>query len=231
MVSPHPGPGLASRASPRAAGRAPEVVVKICGVRDPEGAAAVEASGADFAGLLFVPGRRRALDLGRARAVRARLERARPVGVFLDAPPEVVEETAAELGLTWIQLHGREPPGYARRLTQVGLRIVRALSLSGAPPSRAALAAHEPYVEVFLVDGENPGSGTLVDDEALGVDPATLTARPVWLAGGLTPDNVQARLRRTGARGVDVASGVERDGALDPARVHAFVARAKGHRP
>jgi phosphoribosylanthranilate isomerase len=69
------------------------------------------------------------------------------------------------------------------------------------------------------------GSGTAAD---LGVAAALAAQMPVWLAGGLTPENVDAAVRRVRPWAVDVSSGVETGGEKDPAKIAAFVRAAKG---
>lgn len=209
--------------------------VKICGIRDLHGAMAARDAGATFGGLLFVPGRRRSVDVDLARALIPHLGDVEPVGVFLDAPLEDVRRTAEALGLRTVQLHGAEPPRYAEALARDGLRIIRAVSAGdGGAPLEARLSPFVATSLAFLVDGAAPGSGrpasaAQVGDDRLGAL-ATRLGRPVWLAGGLTPENVRAALEATGATGADVASGVEVDGEQNPARVRAFVRAAKDER-
>lgn len=226
-------------------------IVKICGVRTEAGADAVAASGADLAGLLLVPGRRRAIDLERASTLIPRLLPVEPVGVFLDASLETILHAARTLGLRTVQLHGSERPALGLALLQEGLRVIRALSVRGAV-DEALFAPHRAYASAFLLDAPSPGSGHRIPLAALQLGPrahgpdgpdrpdrpdrpdgppasflAALAGRPVWLAGGLDPDNVAAALHETGATGVDVASGIEVSGEPCPIRIQAFVAAAR----
>ncbi|MCA9572467.1 MAG: N-(5'-phosphoribosyl)anthranilate isomerase, partial [Myxococcales bacterium] len=114
------------------------------------------------------------------------------------------------------QIHGACP--FLPEL--LGFEVIRAL-----PGDARDLATSEgPHVAAFLLDGPRPGSGTAWAWEGVG---AELAGRPVWLAGGLTPENVQQAIARVRPAGVDVASGVERDGSIDPERVGAFVRAAR----
>lgn len=223
---------MVSAPSPRAES-AHRLVVKICGVRDARGARAVAESGADYAGLLFVPGRRRAIEREQARVLLPHLGSAEPVGVFLDAPLATILATAAELGLRTIQLHGREPVEHAAELQAAGLSVIRAGPI-GDEADEARLATHAPFVSAFLVDGARPGSGRPVASAVAGGGRLALLARrlgrPVWLAGGLTPCSVAAAVEDSGASGADVASGIERDGEPDPAQIAAFVAAVRALR-
>ena len=226
------------------------VRVKICGVRDEAGARGVGQARADFAGLLFVPGRRRSVSIDDARTLIPLLRPAEPVGVFRDARPCIILNTAEALGIRTIQLHGSEPPSLARQLRAEGLRIIRAVSApNGIDP--ALFETHRTSTDVFLLDGANPGSGQRIPlftneprrSQRTGGTRSAQTSvslleralsdfagRPVWLAGGLTPENVRRSILLTGANGVDVASGVEREGVQDASRIMHFVEAARGLR-
>lgn len=199
------------------------VTIKICGVRDARGAEAVGQSGADYAGFIFVEGRRRAVDPQVARDLRHRLGTVQPVGVFLDAAADHIRHVAEHVGLAHIQLHGSESPELGFRLREAGYSIIRAVSLR-RPDSLRSLQDWADVAEIFLVDGPRPGSGEPINSAHL---PAEGLARPTWLAGGLAPDNVQERLTQASFEGVDVSSGVELEGRQDPDRIQAFVAAAR----
>ena len=212
------------------------VTVKICGVRDPAGAAAVRDAGADFAGLLFVEGRRRAVRPNHAASLLPALGTTEPVGVFLDMPVEPMLDVLGSLGLDWVQLHGREPPAVAARLAAAGLRVIRALAIGDGGPTwpidSASIDEHRGFVQVFLLDGFEPGSGREVPPERM--EQALRLARasgvPVWRAGGLDSETVAGALGPD-VSGVDAASGVERNGDICPARAAAFVSAAKRKHP
>lgn len=229
--------------------------VKICGVRNVKGARGVRRAGADYAGLLFVPGRRRALTVPQAQALLSELGSVEPVGVFLDTPWQDVLHTAVELGLRTVQLHDHEPPDDGRRLSERGLRVIRAVAVQDHL-HEDLFSPHADYAFAFLLDGLHPGSGQTLPESALqgrarsdrtlvpcpaepgrpGSARLRLAARfacrsPVWLAGGLCPDNVRGALELSGADGVDVASGVEVNGRQDPERIEAFVKAARGNTP
>jgi len=203
--------------------------VKICGLMDEASALAAAAAGADLLGFVFAPSRRR-LTAQRARAiVRALRESAphppvRTVGVFVDECPLRVDDVAAYCGLDYVQLSGHEDGAYLRRLGTpaiVARRATRDLTAAALAPLRETAA-------FLLLDAYSPGAlggtGTACDWEV-----AARVARehPILLAGGLTPDNVAAAIAAVRPLGVDVSSGVETDGRKDPAKIAAFVARAK----
>lgn len=189
--------------------------VKICGLRRPADVEACLAAGVDLLGLNFAPRSRRCLPPDVAKALAARIPEGRGVAVFAAPTLGFVQEVLAHTGLSIAQIHGP-----FLHLQALGGRILRALPASDLH----AAPVEAPFVEGFLLDGPDPGSGQRWAWSELGT---TLEGRPVWLAGGLTPDNVAEAIRRVRPAGVDVASGVEGpDRQLDPARIHAFVRAA-----
>ncbi len=219
------------------AGRAPKLLergsVKICGLREVEHAIAAAAAGADLLGFIFAPTRRYvAPAAARSMIAAARRECDRPilaVGVFVNAAPAEMNAIADEADLDLIQLSGDEPSSTAGLLERPVLR-----ALSPRPGATAAEAIRvgdsEPRDRIlaFLVDGHDPGhfggTGVRADWELAGDLALTV---PMVLAGGLDPDNVAAAISAVAPLGVDVSSGVERDGVKDSELVAAFVRNAK----
>ena len=198
-----------------------DVRVKICGITRPADAVAADKAGADAIGLMFVAESSRVVGLALAReisdAIGPLLTR---VGVFRDAPLEQVLDTASELRLGAVQLHGSEPAEYVARVRQQ-VPVIRAVSFSGQ--SRADLEAAP--VDAVLVDGMRPGSGRAFDWTSA----QHLCGIPrLILAGGLTPDNVGEGVRRLRPYAVDVSSGVEESpGVKDHLLMNTFVARTR----
>lgn len=200
-------------------------VVKICGLTTPEDARAAAAAGADLVGFVFFPGSRRRLGEGEAAWIRELPDTPPRVGVFRDQDPAWVEEMVGRAKLSWVQLHGAEAPEVCAALGRCS-RVIKAVSVNG-PLDWGRLAAWAEVAQI-LFDTASPtggGSGRPFD--------WSLVARrscqfPVWLAGGLEPDNVASAIALVRPQGVDVASGVEiAVGRKDPARMRAFVAAAR----
>lgn len=203
------------------------MMVKICGMTEP---ADVEAArGADALGFIVAsPRSPRNLPLETASELMAL---ARPsqlrVLVTVETDPEVLADLAHRLDPDVLQLHRETPP-------EVRLRLREAL-----PERRLWVGADagaplpEGPVDALVLDHRLPdgygGTGRRVD-----LDAAARITRgafvPVVLAGGLTPGNVAEAVRRVRPQGVDVSSGVQREGAVakDPRKVSAFVEAARG---
>jgi phosphoribosylanthranilate isomerase len=194
------------------------VLVKICGITRREDAEQAIAAGADLVGFVFVPGARRELPPEEAGWVRE-LAGAERVGVFRDAPVELVEEIRRQLALDRVQLHGEEPDDEVRRL---GPRVIRRVR-----PAGGRTWPEIERVADFALPLLDPGAG-----EGVIWPWAELAPPPAGLcfgvAGGLGPDNVAAVVRSLRPALVDVSSGVERaPGVKDPSRVVAFVRVAR----
>jgi len=203
--------------------------VKICGVTRADDARAAFDAGADAIGINFWPGSRRFCGVEAARDI---VEAAGPeslvFGVFVDASREDVLRTVRETGLSGVQLHGGQGPDEA---CDWGLPTILAVAANSreavvrAVRERKEAAAREADAYRLLIDHvSGGGSGLTVDDSLLeGVD-----LRDAVLAGGLTPQNVAARVACLRPFGVDVAGGVESAPGIKDARaVAAFVRAAR----
>jgi phosphoribosylanthranilate isomerase len=218
-------------------------LVKICGVSRPEHALVAAEAGADLIGLVFYPPSHRNVSTEQAAAIVQALRAARhatlAVGLFVNEDPARVNAVADSAGLDLVQLSGDEQPATLARLNRPILRSVRIAAGEGVVRVRERLTAattmlgpREPgplgQPLTPLLDAHVPGfwggTGTQADWDAA----ATLARLwPLFLAGGLTPENVGAAIRAVGPLGVDVSSGVETDKVKDPAKIRAFIAAAR----
>jgi phosphoribosylanthranilate isomerase len=199
------------------------VLVKICGITRLEDGLAAARLGADWLGFNFWPRSRRYLPPTAAASIIERLPPGvLPVGVFVDPTPEELLAAIRTSGVRTVQLHGDETPEFC---AAVRVPVVKGIRVRDSH-ALAALAAYE--VSAFLLDSATPGYGGsgATFDWSLAAEAAASV--PLWLAGGLTPDNVAEAVRRVHPRGVDVASGVESaPGVKDLSRVEAFIRNAK----
>ncbi len=204
------------------------VQVKICGLTNLEDARWAYQCGADLLGFIFVPASPRCVAPAEAAAIIAALRAegcsALCVGVFANAPASEVREIADRCRLDLVQLHGEEPPAYARQMPRP---VIRAHRVRGAVPW-GELLSYPAWA--YLLDSFHPqsagGTGQTWDWDMLrGAAPPAVR----WfLAGGLTPENAAAAVRRLKPWGVDVSSGVEsRPGLKDPVKVRDFIQRVR----
>lgn len=183
-----------------------DVKVKICGITSIDDAQVAVEAGADALGLMFYPGSSRHISLERAESIARGLP---PfilrVGVFADQPPEDVFAAMHYCQLTVLQFHGQETPDYCQRfgvMAMKAFRIKDAQSLLDLPNYRT-----EAYLLDSHVAGQKGGTGHAFN-WALALE-AKKFGKPIFLAGGLTPENVAEAVRIVQPFGVDVSSGVE----------------------
>ena len=162
------------------------MILKMCGMRDPENIRQLDRVGIDWMGFIFYPRSPRYVEkLPDFMPVHARR-----VGVFVDERPEETLAKAKEFGLDYLQLHGTESPEYCCRLRDSGLRIIKAFRIETANDLKA-VAAYEGICSYFLFDAKTPaygGSGKTFDWTVLdGYSGET----PFLLSGGIGPEHFE----------------------------------------
>lgn len=196
--------------------------IKICGVCRPEDAAVAARAGADAIGLIFHPPSPRNISLDRARGILAALPPfVTPVGLFVDATPETVIQTARELGLRHVQLHGNEPPEDVKAVSPLvvvkAVRVERDRFAGRLEAWRDAMGslglANLAGLVLETAGTDRPGGTGVANDwdavrAAQGAGAFDGLPRIV-AAGGLNPDSVAAVVRAIRPYAVDVSSGVE----------------------
>lgn len=209
-------------------------VIKICGIREPEHAAAAADAGADVLGFIFAPARRQVT----AAVARACIEAARQVkpdvlacGVFVNAPADEIAETAREAGLDLVQLSGSEPSAFVGQLPAPATKVFHPkpeLTVEDVVNEISAYQSADVPPVAFLLDAfSSKGAGGTGEKVDWGLAAAVNARVPVVLAGGLDPENVAEAIRMVQPQGVDVSSGVEIDGRKSTERIRAFVAAAR----
>lgn len=209
--------------------------VKICGIRTLKDAITACDLGADALGYNFYSKSKRYLSPATAAEIQGELSRrgyrVTGVGVFVNASSAEICEIIADCNLGYAQLSGDETTEFAHSLPMPWFKAIRpqtdedahAQSLTFSRPNQRP---------ALLVDAYRPGEygGTgHTGDWALA---QTLAAQdPLYLAGGLTPDNVRQAIAQVRPWGVDVASGVESaPGVKDAAKMKRFIEEAKSTR-
>jgi len=204
------------------------IAIKICGLMEPDQAAACAEAGADAIGVVFYPPSPRHVGVAGARAIVAALPPRYPVvGVFADAPAETIVATAAAAGLRVVQLHTPPAAGAYERLARAGLHVIQTLSSRGEA-LRAAAAALPAAARLLVERGRGRLPGGNGAPWEWGGAAVLRGLRPFAIAGGLDPANVAAALAASGADAADASSGVESaPGVKDLARVREFVAAVR----
>jgi phosphoribosylanthranilate isomerase len=207
----------------------PDIRVKICGLRTVADVAAVAAAGAAYIGLNFFPKSPRfvSLVLARELALVAPPGLAK-VALVVDASDATLDAIVEGVPLDMLQLHGHETPERVAEVrARYGLPVMKVLGVADEG-DLAALLDYSVVADQIMIDAKPPKGAVLPGGNGVTFDWRLLVGRkwlrPWMLAGGLTPANVAEAVRLTGARQVDVASGVESaPGVKDHALVAAFV--------
>ncbi len=213
-----------------------DVRVKICGLNTPGDVAVVVKAGAAYAGFNFFPKSPRYVTPETARALAlAAPEGLCKVALVVDAEDAVLDAIVADVPLDMLQLHGHETPARVAEVkARYGLPVMKVIGVA-EEIDLASLLDYQLVADQILIDAKAPKGAVLPGGNGLTFDWRLLVGRkwlkPWMLAGGLTPDNLGQAIQLTGARQVDVASGVESaPGVKDAARIVAFVEAAQGIR-
>jgi len=198
-------------------------LVKICGITNLEDAFEAVEAGADALGFNFYPASPRYIQPGEARRIIDDLgKQVLTVGVFVNEDsPETVESMAKEGGVTALQLHGDESPEFCAALSRRYLIKVLAVIEDFDPDLALAYK-----VQAFMVDAFDKkargGTGRTVD-WSIAMKLKSIVPR-LFLAGGLSPENVTEAISKVRPYAVDVCSALELSpGRKDKERMRAFV--------
>ena len=195
----------------------PRTRIKFCGITRVEDARAAAECGADAIGLLLHSTSDRRIDRETAHRIIAALPPfVTPIGLFVDAPPELIVELSLELGLRHVQLQGHEPPSMVAGLR--GLWVIKAVQVERGGALKQALDEWRrlPNVVGILLEtaGAAHGGGSGVENDwrqiAVHKQAGDFEGMPpIIAAGGLRPDNVASVITMLYPWAVDVASGIE----------------------
>lgn len=202
-------------------------LVKICGLKDEASVAAAVNAGASFLGFVFYEESPRNIDVTEA----AQLARGIPdivetVGLFVDPSDEKINHVLSQVPLTMIQLHGLESPERVMEIKEkFHIPVMKAIPIADESDlefvSSYSKVADWLLFDTKMTDGTSGGSGVFFDWSILSKVRTTL---PWFLAGGLTPENVEAAITMVNPPAVDVSSGVESErGVKSPELIKKFL--------
>jgi len=195
--------------------------VKICGITRPYDALLATHYGADAIGLVFYAPSPRAVSVEQAQEIIQVLPPfITTVGLFVNAAPEFVQHVLAQVPLDILQFHGEESPEYCQSFSRPYIKAVRMKPGTNVND----FAQQYPTARAILLDtfvaGVQGGTGQTFDWKMI---PKHCT-KPIILAGGLTPENVNEAIRATRPYAVDISGGVEKiKGIKDAHKISAFM--------
>jgi len=208
------------------------VEAKICGLSTAETVDAAVKFGARWVGFVTYPRSPRHVasnDVLKALGARVPKSVGR-VGLFVDPDDALLDERLATGALDMLQLQGGETPERVAAIkARTGKPVMKAIKVAEADDVERGIAAYASVADRLMFDA---AEGILPGGNARAFDWTILSGRavplPWFLAGGLTPDNVAEAVRVTGARVVDVSSGVEASrGVKSIDLIRAFLDRVK----
>ncbi|GGL68904.1 phosphoribosylanthranilate isomerase [Wenxinia marina] len=206
--------------------------VKICGLTTPESVDAAVDAGAAYLGFNFFPRSPRAVTLDRARELALAVpDGVAKVALVVDADDAMLDALTDAVPVDILQLHGHETPERVAEVrARYGLPVMKVVGVASAD-DLPLIDAHARVADQLLIDAKAPKGAVLPGGNGVPFDWRLIAGRrwplPWMLAGGLTSANVAEAARRTGARQVDVSSGVESaTGVKDPALIRAFIEAA-----
>jgi len=194
------------------------MLLKICGLTNLDDLRAAEAAGADYTGVVFIPGTPRAVSIKTAKRL-IDAARGKKVCVVRNMAVADLNELIAKLHPDVIQLHGEESPEYAAGIR--GAEVWKAVKLN----SETALEYAVSFPCTMIVADSGGGTGQLcrwdLARKLAGI-------RRVMLAGGITPQNVRDAIRQVQPAGIDISGGVEKEkGLKDHSKIKLLTERMK----
>ena len=194
--------------------------IKICGLRRPEDIAAVNQYRPDYAGFVFAPGRRQVTPAQAAALAQELSAAICPVGVFVNAPEEMICGLVEAGTIRAIQFHGQETEEAITRMKRrfPDVLLIRAVSMKENHELRRWDASEADYL---LLDAGSGGTGHTFDHSL--ITQAGTIQNPWFLAGGMQPGNVQEAMAFFAPFGIDCSSGVETDGWKNPLKIRQMI--------
>jgi phosphoribosylanthranilate isomerase len=205
------------------------VLVKVCGITNLDDALAAAEAGADALGFNFYQRSPRYVKPETARPIVDRLQADYPnllsVGVFVNESLEAIRKIAAAAGVSALQLHGNETPEYCKALQ--GHHLIKVFSASNKFAPQTVLDYDVQAIMLDAVDKEAFGGTGKLSNWAVARETRELVPK-LFLAGGLSADNVADAIHQVNPFAVDACSRLESaPGRKDQSRVRAFVAAVR----
>ncbi len=201
--------------------------VKICGITSLKDALAAQDSGADFLGFVFADSPRKVAPEKAGEIIAKLSPSVKIVALFVNEIKDKVFEAVQKMGrVDLLQFHGDETSKYCQCFTeQEIIKVFRIRNEASIAPIRSFDGIDFVLLDTFE-PGRYGGTGKRLDLSL--VTGLTQLGKPIFLSGGLNPDNVKDAVEKIRPFCVDVSSGVEKEpGKKDPKLVARFIQNAK----
>ena len=208
------------------------MIIKVCGMREPENIRAVEALPVDYIGLIFYPPSPRHVD-----ALPPTLpKQCQRVGVFVNATAEEILQRISTFQLDMVQLHGHESPHFCRKLRQripPSLKIMKMIPIA-TENDISLTRSYSEAIDYFLFESKIPTKGNTYGGSGQQFDWNILNhyhgSIPFLLTGGIGEDDAQRILQfhHPQFAGIDLNSRFETAPAIkDITKLHTFIDKVK----
>lgn len=195
-----------------------KMIVKVCGITNPEDALLCADAGADILGFIFYEKSKRYISPEKAAEIVKRLPATtRKAGVFVNCNAEIINETASIAGIDTVQLHGDEQPEILNRISGKKIKAFRVREGFDFDMVRD----YEPAIPLFdsFSEREYGGTGRKFN---WGIIPREFSGR-YFLSGGISIDNIEEAVNELEPFAVDLSSSLELSpGKKDPRKVNDF---------
>lgn len=209
--------------------------IKICGLSTHEAVASCMESGVDLIGFIFFEKSPRHLSLEKASELSGIAGKAvGKVAVTVNASTAMQDAIVKQVKPNFLQLHGSETPEQVAEIkARYGLPVIKAFAIRDSEDFKQ-LDAYAGIADRFLLDAKAPKGSDLPGGNGVSFDWNLLanfkTSTPVMLSGGLDEANIIKALEISGARSIDISSGVESaPGIKDIAKIKSFIKTVRGY--
>ncbi|HOK80012.1 MAG TPA: phosphoribosylanthranilate isomerase [bacterium] len=202
--------------------------VKICGITQKKDAQQCDALGVDYLGFNFYRLSKRYILPEKARDIISILKRAKPVGIFVEQDLDYIKMIVDRCNLYGIQIHGSERPEFCNRVRKLfpDQMIIQVFRVKETVPANLSDFDADYYLFDSFDSASPGGTGKPFDWTVLQM--LQPVAQKSFIAGGITPENVEKLIARINVYGIDVASGVEKaPGIKDIEKVKQLLGKTK----
>ena len=187
---------------------------KICGLTQADHVKLATKNGAKFIGFVMHPKSPRDISVAQAAGLVKHAKPAQTVIVMVNPDDTKLAEIFARFTPDYIQLHGAESDVDIQNIkAKYGCKVIKAIGISNK--ADLAKAANYPHADMLLFDAKPPKDAQIEGGNGVSFDWEMLKGfscdKPWMLSGGLNANNIEAAIRTTNAKFIDISSGVEKD--------------------
>jgi len=184
------------------------MLIKICGITDKSIAKIADDNGCNFLGGVFYDKSPRHLEINQAKLIFKDLKNAQKVAVVVNPNHQYLQQIISDFQPDFIQFHGQENHQFIADFKEnyPQIKIIKAFSIA-SKDDLLAIEQFSSLVDLYLLDGKNPGTGQSFDWNIL---KDFKCSKPWFLAGGLTLENINQAVKITNAPMIDISSGLEK---------------------